>query len=59
MRVEEPWSKQKIAEMWGWIKTRMLVKAVEECPDLVLRNEVDGVERGRSMWSVELVWSCQ
>ena len=50
MRVEEPWSEKEIAEMCGrWIETRMLVRAVEKSPDLVLRNEVDGVERGRSM----------
>ena len=54
MRVEELWFEQEIAMMCGgWIE--MLVKAVEECPDLVLRNEVDGVKRGRSMWSVELI----
>jgi hypothetical protein len=54
MRVEELWFEQEIAVMCGgWIE--MLVRAVEECPDLVLRNEVDGVKRGRSMWSVELI----
>ena len=54
MRVEELWFEQEIAVMCGgWIE--MLVRAVEECPDLVLRNEVDGVKRGRNMWSVELV----
>ena len=30
----------------------MLVRVVDECPDLMLRNEVDGVKRGRSMWNV-------
>ena len=29
----------------------MLVRVVEECPDLMLRNEVDGVKRGRSRMS--------
>ena len=54
MRVEELWFEQEIAVMCGgWIE--MLVRAVEECPDLVLRNEVDGVKQGGSMWSVELV----
>lgn len=54
MRVEELWFEQEIAVMCGgWIE--MLVRAVEECPDLVLRNEVDGVKRGRDMWSVELI----
>lgn len=54
MRVEELWFEQEIAVMCGgWIE--MLVRAIEECPDLVLRNEVDGVKRGRSMWSVELI----
>ena len=35
----------------------MLGRANEECPYLVLRNEVDCIKRlgGRSMWSVELV----
>ena len=54
MRVEELWFEQEIAVMCGgWIE--MLVRAVEECPELVLRNEVDGVKRGRNMWSVELI----
>jgi len=54
MRVEELWFEQEIAVMCGgWIE--MLVRAVEESPDLVLRNEVDGVKRGRNMWSVELI----
>jgi len=56
MRVEEIWFEQEIAVMCGgWIE--MLVRAVEECPDLVLKNEVDGVKRERSMWSVELIGS--
>ena len=34
----------------------MLVRAIEECPELLLRNEMDTVKLGgRSMWSVELV----
>lgn len=54
MRVEELWFEQEIAVLCGgWIE--MLVRAVEECPDLVLRNEVDGVKQGRNTWSVELV----
>jgi len=54
MRVEELWFEQEIAVMCGgWIE--MLVRAVEECPDLVLRNEVDGIKRARSMWSVERI----
>ena len=54
MRVEELWFEQEIAMMCGgWIE--MLVRAVEECPDLVLRNEVDGMKRERSMWNVELI----
>jgi small RNA 2'-O-methyltransferase len=53
-RIEELWFEQEIAVMCGgWIE--MLVRAVEESPDLVLRNEVDGVRRGRSMWNVELI----
>lgn len=53
MRVEELWFEQEIAVMCGgWIE--MLVRAIEESPDLVLKNEEDGVKRGRSMWSVEL-----
>ncbi|KAF8800824.1 hypothetical protein BYT27DRAFT_7199270 [Phlegmacium glaucopus] len=54
MRVEELWFEQEIAMMCGgWIE--MLVRAVEECSDLVLRNEVEGVKRGRNMWTVELI----
>ena len=46
----ELWFKQEIAVMCGgWIQ--MLVRVVDECPDLMLRNE-DGVKRGRSMWNV-------
>ena len=38
----------------GWIE--MLVRAIEEYPELLLRNEMDTVKLGgRSMWSVELV----
>ncbi|KAF8150058.1 hypothetical protein B0H34DRAFT_667022 [Crassisporium funariophilum] len=54
MRLEELWFEEEVGiKCGGWIE--MLVRAVEESPDLTLKNEVDGVKRGRNMWNIELV----
>jgi len=54
MRMEELWFEPEIAAMCGgWIE--MLVRAVEESPDLNLKRDVDGVRKGRNMWNVELI----
>lgn len=54
MRMEELWFEPEIGAMCGgWIE--MLVRAVEESPDLNLKRDVDGVRKGRSMWNVELI----
>lgn len=54
MRVEELWFEPEIGAMCGgWIE--MLVRAVEESPDLNLKRDVDGVRKGRNMWNVELI----
>jgi len=53
MRMEELWFEPGIASMCGgWIE--VLVRAVEESADLNLKRDVDGVRKGRSMWSVEV-----
>jgi hypothetical protein len=54
MRMEELWFEPDIGSLCGgWIE--MLVRAVEESSDLNLKRDVDGVRKGRSMWSVELI----
>ena len=53
MRMEELWFERDVSiACGGWIE--MLVRAIEECPDLVLKKEDEGVIR-RSNWVVELV----
>jgi hypothetical protein len=52
MRVEELWFEKEIGILCGgWIE--LLVRAVEESPDLNLKRDV--ASKKRSMWSVELV----
>jgi len=54
MRMEELWFEPDIGPMCGgWIE--VLVRAVEESPDLNLKRDFDGVRKGRSMWNVELI----
>ncbi|KAJ3514903.1 hypothetical protein NLJ89_g2092 [Agrocybe chaxingu] len=54
MRVEELWFEADIAALCGgWVE--VLVRAIEECPKLQLKRDVDGIRKGRSMWSVELI----
>jgi hypothetical protein len=53
MRMEELWFERDVSiACGGWIE--MLVRAIEECPDLVLKKEDEGQTR-RSNWVVELV----
>lgn len=56
MRMEELWFERDVSiACGGWIE--MLVRAIEECPDLVLKKEGDevGGRTRRSNWVVELV----
>lgn len=54
LRVEDLWFEPDIGELCGgWIE--MLVRAIEESDDLDLKRDVDGVRKGRSMWTVELI----
>ncbi|KAF9533905.1 hypothetical protein CPB83DRAFT_844740 [Crepidotus variabilis] len=54
LRVEELWFEPDISELCGgWIE--VLIRAVEESSELALKKDIDGVRKGRSMWSVELV----
>ncbi|KAF9036235.1 hypothetical protein BJ165DRAFT_625247 [Panaeolus papilionaceus] len=49
MRVEEMWFEREIADLCGgWIE--LLVRAIEESPDLNLKRDVGGVLKGQSMW---------
>ncbi|KAF5327146.1 hypothetical protein D9619_004099 [Psilocybe cf. subviscida] len=52
MRVEELWFEKEIAAVCGgWIE--LMVRAVEQCPDLCLKRE--GGSKRRDSWSIELV----
>lgn len=54
MRVEELWFERDIAvACGGWIE--MLVRAVEQHPDLNLKREGEDGKKGRTAWDVELV----
>lgn len=55
MRVEEMWFEPSICTACGgWIE--LLVRAVEESPDLNMKRDVDGVVmKQSSMWSIELL----
>lgn len=55
IRVEEIWFEPTIGtSCGGWIE--LLVRAVEESPDLNMKRDVDGVVmKQSSMWSIELV----
>ncbi|KAF8972153.1 hypothetical protein BDZ97DRAFT_1901308 [Flammula alnicola] len=54
MRVEELWYEKEIAILCGgWIE--MLVRAIEQSPDLNLKPDAEGIGRRSTNWSVELI----
>ncbi|KAF9478341.1 hypothetical protein BDN70DRAFT_51059 [Pholiota conissans] len=54
MRVESLWYETEIAvQCGGWIE--VMVRAIEQSPDLNLKRESDGLTQRTSNWSVELV----
>jgi small RNA 2'-O-methyltransferase len=52
--LEEVWYQTGVAiACGGWLE--VLVQAIEESPELVLKKDEDGLVRKRDLWSVELI----